>query len=192
MGAILVADFGGDGDAEESEGLGGGHVHEDGAAAEALDEEEGAGGGGHVGDAVCGCEEAGGEFGEADRFGEDEGEVVAEDIDAGELLPIPHLINMGLVREGGGWRGAYAICRPIPSSMRLVAVPPLKISFQDTCTACSFRTLSRISLSSTCTSSTLKISSTASASSYRPLPHNHRGLSGRSGTSARMSTTYNS
>ena len=84
--AILVADLCGGRDAEESERLRGRHVHEDRAAAEALDEEQGTGRGAHEGDAVGGREEAGGEFGEADGLGEDEREVVAEDVDAGELL----------------------------------------------------------------------------------------------------------
>ncbi len=52
--AGVVADFGADGDAEEGDGHGGGHGHEEGAPAEALDEEEGGGGGEHVEDGDAG------------------------------------------------------------------------------------------------------------------------------------------
>ena len=82
----VMADFRADGDAEEGDAHGGGHGHEEGPPAEPLDEEEGGGRGEHVEDGDAGGEDVGGEFGEADAFVEDEGEVVAEDVDAGELL----------------------------------------------------------------------------------------------------------
>ena len=75
--AVVVADFGADGDAEEGDGHGGGHGHEQGAAAEPFDEEEGGGRGEHVEDRDAGGEDVGGQFGEADAFVEDEGEIVA-------------------------------------------------------------------------------------------------------------------
>ena len=86
MRAVLVPDFCGYGDAEEGNGLSGCHANEQGAPTEALDEEETGGYSEHEADAVASGEEAGGEGGEADGFGEDKGEVVAEDVDAGELL----------------------------------------------------------------------------------------------------------
>ena len=81
--AIVVADFRADGDPQEGDGHGGGHGHEEGPPAEAFDEEERGGCGEHVQDCDPGGEDVGGEFGEADAFVEDEGEVVAEDVDAG-------------------------------------------------------------------------------------------------------------
>lgn len=84
--AFVVSDLGADGDAEECDGLESCHGKEEGAASEPFDEEDTEGYGGHEADAVACCKKAGCEFGETDGLGEDEGEVVAENVDAGQLL----------------------------------------------------------------------------------------------------------
>ena len=80
---MFVPDLRTDGDSEEGDGLDGGHGHQQGPTAETFDEEDGGGSGEHVEDRDGAGEEARGEFGEGDGFVEDEGEVVAEDVDAG-------------------------------------------------------------------------------------------------------------
>ena len=55
--AVVVAEFGADGDAEEGDGHGDGHGHEEGPPAQAFDEEEGGGCGEHVEDCDAGGED---------------------------------------------------------------------------------------------------------------------------------------
>ena len=55
--SVVVADLGADGDAEEGDGHGGRHGHEQRAAAEPFDEEEGGGRGEHVEDCDAGGED---------------------------------------------------------------------------------------------------------------------------------------
>lgn len=72
-----MADTHGNGDAEESYGHAECGDHEEGASADALNYADGGPGCGHETDGVYGGDDAGGQFGEADRAVEDEGEVVA-------------------------------------------------------------------------------------------------------------------